>query len=103
METFPTHSDRQQISINGGSLPRWSSDGKGLYFIAPDQKLMALEIHDGFKFEGSTPKSLFPTHLPVNGRYDVSKDGRFLIPTLIESTGTVSMTAIVNWTAGLKK
>jgi Tol biopolymer transport system component len=103
VETFPARSGRWQISVNGGSLPGWSRDGKELYFIAPDQKLMAVEIKGGPKFERDMPKSLFETRLPVNGRYDVSKDGRFLIPTLLESAGTVSMTAIVNWTAGLKK
>jgi len=103
VETFPARSGRWQISVNGGSLPRWSRDGRELYFIAPDQKLMAVEIKGGPKFDRGTLKSLFETRLPVNGRYDVSKDGRFLIPTLVESAGTVSMTAIVNWTAGLKK
>ena len=100
--TFPSRERIWQISVNGGSLPRWSRDGKELYFIAPDQKLMAVEIKSG-PSEKSAPKSLFPTRLPVNGRYDVSKDGRFLIPTLLDSPGTVPMTAIVNWTAGIKK
>ena len=103
VETFLTRSGRWQISVNGGSLPRWSRDGKELYFIAPDRKLMVVEIKTGPKFERTTPKPLFETRLPVNGRYDVSKDGRFLIPTLLDSGGTVSMTAIVNWAAGLKK
>jgi hypothetical protein len=103
VETFPTRSGRWQISVNGGSLPRWSRDGTELYFIAADQKLMAVAIKSGSNFERGTPKSLFETRLPVNGRYDVSKDGRFLIPTLLDSGGTVSMTAIVNWAAGLKK
>jgi Tol biopolymer transport system component len=101
--TFPTPERTWQISVNGGSLPRWSRDGKELYFIAPDRKLMAVEIKTGPNFEKTAPKPLFETRLPVNGRYDVSKDGRFLIPTLLDSGGTVSMTAIVNWAAGMKK
>jgi Tol biopolymer transport system component len=103
IETFPAPSGRWQISVNGGSLPRWSRDGKELYFIAPDRKLMVAEIKTGSKFDRTTPKPLFETRLPINGRYDVSKDGRFLIPTLLDSGGTVSMTAIVNWAAGLMK
>ena len=66
------------------------------------KKLMAVEIKAG-PSDRSVPRSLVPTRLSVNGRYDVSKDGRFLIPTVLDSAGTVSMTAIVNWTAGLKK
>jgi len=103
VETFPARSAKWQVSVNGGSLPRWSRDGKELYFIAPDRKLMAVEIEGGPTLVRGTPKPLFETRLPTNGRYDVSKDGRFLIPTQIESTGTVPMTVIVDWTAGLKK
>jgi eukaryotic-like serine/threonine-protein kinase len=103
IEAFPTRSVRWQVSANGGSLPRWSRNGKELYFIAPDRKLMAVEIDGGPKLVRGVPKPLFETHLPTNGRYDVSKDGRFLIPTQIESTGTVPLTVIVNWTADLTK
>ena len=35
--------------------------------------------------------------------FDVSKDGRFLIPTQIEQAAGAPMTVVVNWTAGLKK
>ena len=38
---------RTAQSLNGGSLPQWSRDGKELYFIAPDQKLMTVEIKSG--------------------------------------------------------
>jgi Tol biopolymer transport system component len=102
VERFPTHADRRQVSVTGGSVPRWSRDGKELYFVALDRKLMAAEIDGGPKRVRGTPKSLFETHLPANGRYDVTKDGRFLIPTQIESSGT-SMNVIVNWTANPKK
>ena len=45
--TFPSRERIWQISLNGGSLPQWSRDGKELYFIAPDQKLMTVEIKSG--------------------------------------------------------
>jgi Tol biopolymer transport system component len=103
VERFPTHANRRQVSVNGGSMPRWSRAGKELYFIAPDHKLMELQIDGGTKLISGTPHPLFETRLPPNGRYDITNDGRFLVPTQIESTGTLPMTVIVNWTANVKK
>jgi Tol biopolymer transport system component len=103
VETFPTRGGKWQISQNGGLFPRWSRDGKELYYIGLDWKLMAVEIKGGPKFERGTPKPLFTTRLPVNSWFDVSKDGRFLIPTEVEQRGSVPITVVVNWTEALKK
>ena len=90
----------------GGYTPVWSRDGKELFYVAADQKLMALDVKDGAEFEAGVPKPLFqprigpdPTGSPW---FDVSKDGLFLIPSPVEQASTL-MTVVVNWTAGLKK
>jgi hypothetical protein len=44
LQTYPKPSGKVQISNNGGGSPLWSRDGKELYYISPDQKLMAVEI-----------------------------------------------------------
>ena len=44
VRSFPTHSGQRQISVGGGSHPRWRRDGKELFYIAPDDKLMAASI-----------------------------------------------------------
>ncbi len=106
VQTFPAHKGKWQVSTSGGSFPLWSRDGKELYFIGPDRKLMAVEIKAGDTFEAGTPKPLFDSHF---GRiaefpwYDVTKDGRFLIPAEVEQVGSVPITVVLNWTAGLKK
>jgi hypothetical protein len=68
--------------------------------------MMAVEIRGGSNFEHGAPKPLFDTRLsslPIDlSRYDVSKDGRFLIPLQIEAAN-VPVTVVVNWAAGLKK
>jgi hypothetical protein len=58
----------------------------------------------GNKFEPGVPKPLFETHWGggfggFSRLFDVSKDGRFLIPT---QTASLSITLVVNWQAGLK-
>ena len=102
VQTFPTPGGKWQISTNGGSIPVWSRDGKELFYISADGKMMAVEVNTGPKFEAGTAKPLFDTHLAGSG-YDVSKDGRFLIPTQVEQSATAPITVVVNWNAALKK
>jgi Tol biopolymer transport system component len=105
VQTFPTPGGKWQVSTNGGSFPVWSRDGKELFFIGADQKMMAVEVKGGAKFEAGVPKPLFDARYGAgpNGWFDVSKDGRFLIPTPAEQAANVPMTVVVNWTAELKK
>jgi hypothetical protein len=64
---------------------------------------MVAAVQSGATFQAAAPKPLFDTRLP-NGvtRFDIGKDGRFLIPTQTESGGVPAMIVVLNWTAGLK-
>src|SRR5262249_45937241 len=44
VQSFPNPTDKLQVSTGGGVAPRWRSDGKELYFVAPDNKLMAATL-----------------------------------------------------------
>ncbi|MBZ5607139.1 MAG: protein kinase [Acidobacteriia bacterium] len=104
VQTFPAPGGKWQVSTNGGARPVWSRDGKELFYIGADQKMMVVEVTGGAKFEASVPSPLFDTRLTSgNTWFDVSKDGRFLIPASVEQSTSVPMTVVVNWTAGLKK
>jgi Tol biopolymer transport system component len=104
VQTFPTPGGKWQVSTQGGTRPVWSRDGKELYFIGPDRKLMAVEIKGGIQFEAAVPKPLFDVRFPGgNSWFAVSKDGRFLIPVSTEQSASAPMTVVVNWQAGLKK
>jgi len=94
-----------EVSTNGGTRPVWSRDGKELYFLGADGKMMAVELRPGAKFEAGLPKPLFDSHIgpSVNNWFDVSKDGRFLIPVQIEQSANASMTVVVSGTAAPKK
>ena len=104
VQTFPTPGGKWQISTNGGSNPVWSRDSKELFYIAPDRKMMAVDVNvNGGKFAPGVPKALFDTGVAQNAGYDVGKDGRFLIPRAFEGGASASLTVVVNWTAALKK
>lgn len=104
-QTFPAPGGKVQISNRGGERPRWSRDGKEIYFISPDLKMMAVPVSAGVRLEVGQPKALFDSHIAgsFNDRFDVSKDGRFLVPTRAEESTATPLTVIVNWPSGLKK
>jgi Tol biopolymer transport system component len=103
VQRFPEHNGKWQISSNGGNWPVWSRDGRELYFITADRKMMAAEIKlGGGQFEPGAPKPLF--QLAQIAEYDVSKDGRFLIQVPVDQgTRNVPITVVTNWQAALKK
>ncbi|MGD1069071.1 MAG: protein kinase [Bryobacteraceae bacterium] len=107
--TFPNPGGKWQISTNGGNNPVWSRDGKELFFVSADNKMMAVDIRaSGNKLEAGVPRALFdariePGNTGFGGGFDVSKEGKFLIPAPVERTDTVPMTVVVNWPAALKK
>ena len=42
VQSFPTLTGHWQVSPDGGTQPRWRRDGKELFYLAPDRKLMAV-------------------------------------------------------------
>lgn len=106
VQTFPKRGGKWPVSIEGGTRPRWSTDGKELYFIGLDGKLMEVDVSigPGGTFQGSAPKALFDSHIAGDRfrGYDVAKEGRFLIPVVAGNSGA-PITVVVNWPALLKK
>lgn len=106
VQTFPRSDRRWQVSANGGSEPRWRRDGREIYYLSEDRKLMAVAVAAGASF--GVPKALFQTKAPAGvspfrTHYVPSNDGsRFLINTQIDQAPT-SITVVLNWTAGLKR
>jgi eukaryotic-like serine/threonine-protein kinase len=103
---FPGPGGKWQISTAGGIRPRWRRDGAEIFYLAPEDKLMAAAVNGkGSSFEVGAVKPLFQTRAAATRfSYDVSADGqRFLINTTPEQTTSAPITIVLNWTAGLKK
>jgi serine/threonine protein kinase len=115
VESFPAGAGKFQISTGeGGRQPRWRRDGKELFYISTDGKLMAVEVKTEPRFAAGAPKPLFDVRtFPSTGsaggpfRYDVAPDGkRFLIDsraTSTEDSDSAPITVVLNWPAALKK
>ena len=108
VETLPPSDRKWPISTNGGYEPRWRADSREIYYLSEDRKLMAVSVSPGTVSFG-VPRPLFQTevHAGVNvlrTHYVPSRDGsRFLIHTRSRDLAPVSITVVLNWTAGLKK
>jgi len=107
IQTFPASSSKWQISTKGGSWPEWRGDGKEIFYLSGDGKLMAVEVKTGGTFEPGIPKALFDLSAAkiVSGAgYAVTPDGqRFIFASWAEDTAPSSLNVVVNWTAEPKK
>jgi eukaryotic-like serine/threonine-protein kinase len=103
VQTFPTPGHIVPISRNGGDRPIWSRDGDKLFYISADQKMVVVPVKTGATCEASGPTELFDVRLQGGDWFDISKDGRFLIPSEVGQSAASPMTVVLNWQAGLKK
>ncbi len=90
------------VSRGGGVQARWRRDGKELFYISPDSKMMSVEVTTQPVFQAGMPQSLFATDIVDTGirtgpmSWDIAPDGnRFLIIT--ESSIDASVTLALNW------
>jgi eukaryotic-like serine/threonine-protein kinase len=108
--SFPAARGRWQVSTAGGQEPRWSGNGKELFFLSPDYKLMAVPVTIGANFDAGPPTMLFQA-TPRQAfslfdlfSYGVSRDGkRFLVIAQARETQTAPLSVILNWPEKLGK
>jgi Tol biopolymer transport system component len=104
VQAVPAGGAKWQISTAGGNDPAWRRDGKEIYFIASDRKLMAVPVDaGGGNFRAGAPQPLF--ELPAQSGYQVSADGRrFLVRVPAEGEASVPpVEVLINWPATLRK
>ncbi len=108
--SFPEPGGNWKVSSAGGSEPRWRRDGRELYYLAPDGKLMAVDVTGGSTFVAGAARPLFQTrrreHISSADlfSYDVSADGqRFLVNTDVGEVTSPPLTVVQNWTTELKR
>ena len=109
VQPFPKGAGKWQISSGGGAMPVWRRDGKEIFFLASDGKLMAAGVNTGPAFDVETPRPLFATNVRnfvglSRRQYDVTADGqRFLLNAAVGEQAAVPITLVQNWTAKAPK
>jgi len=105
VQSFPEPGEKIGISTAGGRYPEWGPDGRELFYVSPDNKLMAVTLKVGTgSLEPSLPHELFPLPSGVTGLgpFELAPNGqRFLIPVVAAKVEPLSV--IVNWPTLLKK
>ncbi|MCA1580878.1 MAG: serine/threonine-protein kinase [Acidobacteria bacterium] len=107
---LPSMAEKWQVSTEGGTKPTWRRDGREMFYLAVDRKLMSVEVKAGAGFEISAPRALFQTRTPsakfpsFRSLYAVAPDAqRFLAVSEPEAPSSPPITVVLDWTAGLKK
>jgi len=96
---------RWQVSSTGGggSQPRWRRDGREIFFLSADRKMMSAAIGEsGNDLFLQSPQPLFQTRARYTGErsYDVSADGqRFLINDMVLDQPVSPIVMVLNWPA----
>lgn len=105
---FPDAANRVQISIDGGSEPVWSRDGRTLYFRKGSQ-LLAMEMDGARPRPGSKPRVVAdgpfqPGAMTGLPNYDVAGDGRVLLVTQSSALAHPEQLSVtVRWFADIRQ
>jgi eukaryotic-like serine/threonine-protein kinase len=105
VQPFPGSGPGRRVSVDGGRYPQWRRDSSEIFFLAPDDRLMAAAIElTPTEARVGTIRPLFKFQF-LRYRldaypYDVSPDGRFLVNTLVEETPT-TLSLLTNWPAAV--
>lgn len=98
------------MSTAGGMWPRWRRDGKEIFYVAADNKLMAASIDsESAAFHVRAVQPMFEIRPRpslsagwVNAGYDFTANGeRFLVN--MEEASTAPPTLLVNWPSLLSR
>ena len=102
VQPYPGPGGKWQVSSGGGYRPRWSPDGKEIFFRSGDA-MMAASVETHPYFTSNTAHVLFTGHYAHAGR-DYEADGRrFLMMKSADQKGSASLQVVLNWTRELKK
>jgi Tol biopolymer transport system component len=112
VQGYPEGSPVVRVSSNGGYEPRWSADGRELFYLQATA-MMAVKLRNADDASFDAPEQLFLSNgrfvwspNPAIHSYDVAGDGRFLMfetPGASEKPALTSIVVVENWAEELKK
>jgi hypothetical protein len=103
--SFPSFHDIRQVSAAGGAQPRWRGDGRELFFIDLEGKMMSATVERGGPSKIGVPRKLFETGLvpdPTINQYAVTADGRKFLVLEPRKGFLETYSVVLNWPATLQ-
>jgi eukaryotic-like serine/threonine-protein kinase len=110
VQPFPAGGARTIVSTQGGGAPVWSRDGREIFYVTPDNDLMAVQVTTDGDFKLGAAARLF-SHANLSGtttstaNYDITPDGRRFITVEPADANTQTASAsprvgiVLNWPA----
>ncbi len=107
VQPFPGSGGKWQVS-EGGNAPRWSTDGRSIYYANIEGAMMQVPVEAGATFSHGKARVLFESRYPMNSdtftNYDVMPDGRFImVRTTSEMSAADQVEVVVNFFELLKQ
>ncbi len=96
---FPSFQQKRQISVGGGAQPQWRRDGRELYYLAPDSRLMAVDIQSSATLETGPARALFQTNINFQGQINTfvpSPDGQQFYVAEAGAEGRPELRVVMN-------
>jgi hypothetical protein len=99
---YPGPGERIRLSSGGARLLQWGRDGKELFYLSSDKRLMSLPIRTSPSLQTGTPVELFKLEAKLWASFQLSLDGKkFLAVVPQTSAAEQPWTVVVNWTSGV--
>jgi eukaryotic-like serine/threonine-protein kinase len=107
LRPFPSQGPDTSVSTSGGTSVRWNANGRELFYLTDDERLVAIPVtfsSDGRSAEPGTPVPLFTLDLGSSASrrfrppYVVSEDGKsFVMQAIVGKPSVSPVTVILNW------
>jgi Tol biopolymer transport system component len=104
---FPLVAGKTRVSAGGGNIPRWSRDGRELFYLSGDLHLVAVPVRSTPSLVFGTPQGLFPIQRTIKWDdaknfeawpdFDVSPDGTKFLAIMPQPANHEALTAVLNW------
>ena len=105
VEPFGRAGRKVRVSVDGGGDAQWRSDGRELFFLTTNRRLMSVDVQLTPSLNISPPRQLFETPVaPVaRNQYAVTRDGTRLLFTVPVQPVSPSFTVVLNWASALRE